>query len=115
MASSVRKTFQIAVASGDQKFVVNASPSNATGVRIAASAFGLNGTGSTLQFGASQYNQIESASNVVVDVGDLLTLTPAALQVTIAEAPLTADHLVLDFLDGDATAGTITVVITFIG
>jgi len=115
MAASKRITFQITVASGDQKFVVNTNRTDATSVRMSATVFGLDGTGSTLQFGASQFNQVEGASNVVVPVGGALVLTPSAPQVTIAEAPLTGDHLVLDFLDGDATTGTITVVVTFIG
>ena len=114
MPGSTRKTFQILASGGAQKIIINSEPSDATTVRLGATAFGLDGTGSTLDFKASQYAQDESASNVVVSVGGTLTLTPANPQATIDDALLTADHLLVNFA-GDATTGTITVVVTYVG
>ena len=113
--ASERFTVTIDVSLGFQSFVVNVSPTDGTAVRWGASATGLDGTGSDIDFVESQYPEVGSATNTPVAIGGQLSLTPANPQKTIAGVALTSDHLIFDFEPNDATVGTIVVSITVTG
>ncbi len=115
MAATKRVTVSITVSGGSQSFLVNTTPSDATAVRWGASATGLDGTGSDIDFLETQYPEVGSATNIPVAIGGQLSLTTANPQKTIAGVALTSDHLIFDFEPNDATTGTIIVTITFIG